>query len=211
MAPIVRHYTGEDVEQLFINWLKRNVQEIYQKILPKPVKITDQEEASHKREITCWICDEKFAHENYKVRDHCHFTGKYRGASHNNCNLEAKRPDFMPFYFHNLAGYDTHLFIKYLGKSAGRINCIPNNEEKYISFTKDIWVGENGNSNIRFLDSFKFMSSCLDNLSSLELNLLKILSRFFSPELLPLVRRKGVFPYGYLDCFKRLEDKKLPP
>ena len=44
----------------------------------------------------------------------------------------------MPVIFHNLSGYDSHLFIKQLGKSEGDINCIPNNEEKYISFSKSI-------------------------------------------------------------------------
>ena len=43
--------------------------------------------------------------------------------------------------FHNPSGYDSHLFIKNLGFSAGNIDCIPNNEERYISFTKKIQVG----------------------------------------------------------------------
>ena len=42
--------------------------------------------------------------------------------------------------FHNLSGYDSHLFIKNLGASQGNIKCIPNNEEKYISFTKDLVI-----------------------------------------------------------------------
>ena len=112
MAPVARHYTGEDAEQVFIDWLKRDVQE-FTKILPKPQTyngITEQEGCETQTRKTCWICDEKFTHENYKVRDHCHFTGKYRGAAHNNCNLDAKRSDFIPFYFRNLAGHDAHLF-----------------------------------------------------------------------------------------------------
>ena len=88
-----------------------------------------------------------FARENLmknrkKVRDHCHFTGKFRGAAHNICNLQFKKPKFTPVIFHNLSGYDAHLFVKNLGKTEGNIKCIPNNEEKYISFSKDIVVGE---------------------------------------------------------------------
>ena len=62
-----------------------------------------------------------------KVRDHCHFTGKYRGAAHNICNLRFKKPKFTPVIFHNLSGYDSHLFVNNLGKSEGNIKCIPNN------------------------------------------------------------------------------------
>ena len=47
-----------------------------------------------------------------KVRDHDHFNGKYRGAAHNKCNLNAKKPKFVPLYFYNGSKYDNHLFIK---------------------------------------------------------------------------------------------------
>ena len=77
-----------------------------------------------------------------KGRDHCHFTGKFRGAAHNICNLQFKKPKFTPVIIHNLSGYDSHLFVKNLGKTEGDIKCIPNNEEKYISFSKDIVVDE---------------------------------------------------------------------
>ena len=107
-----------------------------------------------------------------KVRDHCHFTAKYRGAAHKICNLQFKKPKFTPVIFHNLSGYDAHLFVKNLGKSEGNIKCIPKNEEKYISFSKDIIVGEyekDGTKHeikheIRFIDSFKFMASSLEGL-----------------------------------------------
>ena len=116
-----------------------------------------------------------------KVRDHCHFTGKYRGAAHNLCNLKYRKPNFTSVVFHNLSGYDSHLFIKNLGFSEGDIDCIPNNEEKYISFSKKIEVGsymkkvenEKGETEekeikvthtIRFIDSFKFMAANLDSL-----------------------------------------------
>ena len=97
---------------------------------------------SYEKETKCWICKEEFNDDkNYKVRDHCHFTGRYRGAAHNSCNLKYRKPNFTPVVFHNLSGYDSHLFIKNLGFSQGKIDCIPNNEERYISFTKSIEVG----------------------------------------------------------------------
>ena len=87
---------------------------------------------------TCWICKGELNDD--KVRDHCHFTGRYRGAAHNHCNLKYKKPNFIPVIFHNLSGYDSHLFIKELGFNEGDIDCIPNNEQKYISFSKSIQV-----------------------------------------------------------------------
>ena len=56
-----------------------------------------------------------------KVRDHCHFSGRYRGAAHNKCNLKFRKPNFLPVFFHNLSGYDTHLFVKNLGVSEGKL------------------------------------------------------------------------------------------
>ena len=88
--------------------------------------------------------------------------------------MHFRKPNFTPVIFHNLSGYDSHLFIKNIGKTEGDIKCIPNNEEKYISFSKDIVVDEYENKKgkkvevkheIRFLDSFKFMASSLDSLA----------------------------------------------
>ena len=69
-----------------------------------------KEEERFYEETICWICNEEFNDD--KVRDHCHFTGRYRGAAHNKCNLNYKKPKFTHVVFHNLSGYDSHLFIK---------------------------------------------------------------------------------------------------
>ena len=74
--------------------------------------------------------------------DHCHYTGKYRGAAHSHCNLEFQTPKFIPVFFHNLSRYDAHLFINNLGSVDGKIDCIPKNEENYISFSKEIVIGK---------------------------------------------------------------------
>ena len=105
--------------------------------------IFGKEEAERfNKETKCWICKKEFNDDkDFKVRDNCHFTGRYRGSAHNSCNLKYKKLNFTPVVFHNLSGYDSHLFIKNLGFTAGNIDCIPNNEERYISFTKNIEVG----------------------------------------------------------------------
>ena len=144
----------------------------------------DKEREQFKKETRCWICKGEFDDKDKnkkKVKDHCHFTGRYRGAAHNKCNLDYRKPNFTPVVFHNLSGYDCHLFIKNLGFSKGDINCIPNNDEKYISVSKKIQVGTYPKKaldakgdifyeqkpiyhTIRFIDSFKFMATSLDKL-----------------------------------------------
>ena len=86
----------------------------------------------------CHICYEELGKD--RVRDHCHLTGKFRGTAHEVCNLKYRVPKFFPVVFHNLHGYDSHLFINILGNSKGDISCIPNNEENYIYFTKQVIV-----------------------------------------------------------------------
>jgi hypothetical protein len=91
---------------------------------------------------------------NIKVRDHCHITGKFRGASCNSCNLKARTPRNVPIFFHNL-NYDSHLIIKELEDETAKIDCIPNTEENYISFSVN---------KCKFVDSYRFLSSSLDKL-----------------------------------------------
>ena len=166
--PRLRSYTGEDAMQKFVEWLENDVKEIAN-ILEVDMIFGEKEKEQYEKETECWICKEDLNDD--KVRDHCHFTGRYRGAAHNSCNLKYRKPNFTPVVFHNLYGYDSHLFIKNLGFTAGNIDCIPNNEERYISFTKNIEVGSYMNSEgetkpkyhkIRFIDSFKFMAASLE-------------------------------------------------
>ena len=133
--PRLRSYTGEDAMQKFAEWLENDVKEIAN--IPEVDMIFGKEEATrYKKETKCWICKGEFKEDDKKVRDHCRFTGRYRGAAHNSCNLKYRKPNFTPVVFHNLSGYDGHLFIKNLGFTAGNIECIPNNEEKYIFLLK---------------------------------------------------------------------------
>ena len=69
--------------------------------------------------------------KNYKVRDHCHYTGKYRGAAHNICNLRYKVPKEIPIVFHNGSIYDYNFIIKELVKEfEGNFECLGENIEK---------------------------------------------------------------------------------
>jgi hypothetical protein len=113
----------------------------------------------------------------------------------------------IPVILHNLRGYDSHLIIQGLGKLKGKkINCIPNNTEKYISFSID---------NLDFINSLQFMNASLDKLVS---NLAKdcadkfpTLKKYIDSDKVPLLLRKGVHPYDYMDCVERFEESTLPP
>ena len=117
--------------------------------------------------------------------------------------------------FHNLTGYDSHLFIKNLGFSEGNVDCIPNNEERYISFTKSLQVGSYTNKKgetkplhhqIRFIDSFKFMAASLDKLvNKLPKDDFNNLKRYYTGDKLSLLTRKGVYPYEYMDSLEKLK------
>ena len=87
-------------------------------------KLTKEQTVEFVTAKECHICIKKFSPKDRKVRDHCHYTGKYRGAAHSSCNLRYRIPDYIPVVFHNLAGYDAHLFIKDLAKHTSKIGVI---------------------------------------------------------------------------------------
>ena len=159
----------------------------------------------------CHICNEELGKD--RVHDHCHLPGKFRGAAHEICNLKHKIPKFFPVVFHNLSGCDSHLFIKTLGNSEEDISCIPNNEENYISFTKQVIVDKfvnkegkevNVKRELRFIDSLRFMASSLDKLSSnLKIDQVVNLKKYYNGNQLILLLRKSVYPYDYVDCLKK--------
>ena len=113
------------------------------------IKLTDAFKREHEAAEKCHICLKEFNDpQNKKVRDHCHYIGLYWGEAHNNCNLKYQIPDHMSIVFHNLSGYEAHLFIKELGKRFNKSNMIiGENKEKYISLNVKINVKFAGVSN----------------------------------------------------------------
>ena len=224
-----RKYMGEDAMEKFVEWIEDDVKKIANIQDVEMMKLSPNELKQFDEATKCWICNEEFDDtadekgykKNKKVKDHCHYTGRFRGAAHNSCNLNYKKPKFIPVVFHNLSGYDSHLFIKNLGFTDGTIDCIPNNEEKYISFTKNTVVGSYTNKEgkdipikhkIRFIDSFKFMSTSLESLvNNLPDDAFNILEECYKGEKLSLVKRKGVYPYEYMDSLERFKENKIPP
>ena len=211
----------DDISKIFVSKLEKVTNKIYNDFYrrPIPLRLTRQEQISFDKAETCHICKKELLSD--KVRDHCHFTGQYRGAAHNSCNLQCRKPMILPVIFHNLQGYDAHLFIKQLACLPGELNCIPSTEEKYISFSQKIQVDEYKSSRtgemislyfeIRFIDSFKFLQTSLANLvGNLQPDDFHNTKEIFS-ENVELLTRKGVFPYDYVSSMEKLSETQLPP
>ena len=91
-----------------------------------------------KRVLLWWKWKNEFK-PYQKVRDHCHYTRKFRGAAHSICNLRYKVPKEIPVVIHNSSTYDYHFIIKQLAEEfEGQFECLGENTEKYITFSVPI-------------------------------------------------------------------------
>lgn len=204
-------HRGSDCVEKFLENLQRDVAQIHEKInSPIPMTLTEEDKQNFSKSKVCFICEKALFDD--KVRDHCHLTGRYRGAAHSYCNIRFKLPKFIPVFFHNLSGYDSHLFIRHLGETEGRIKVIAKNKENYISFTKFFEVTASEFIAVRFVDSFKFLDASLEKLvESLDVENFTHLPKFFPRKYFSLLRRKGVYPYEYMCSWSTYEENKLPP
>ncbi|XP_065665393.1 uncharacterized protein LOC136086829 [Hydra vulgaris] len=185
----------DDVAQKFVDSFEEDIRKIFDTIkFSKKFQKTLENEYDFNAAILCYICEEDL--EKDKVRDHCHITGKYRGTAHKDCNLNYKIPKFFPYIFHNLSGYDCHLFIKKL--SGGKLSCIPNNEEKYISFSREIKAGE-----------FIYKDDSLSK--NLTKDQCRDTGKLYSGKKLDLLLRKGVYPYNWVDSINTFTETQLSP
>ena len=117
MVTIRKKDDDHDLMKEFCETMAGTVKELYDKHFKSQVliKMSRKDEEDYNSSAKCHLCLKQIYPDSnrmyQKVRDHCHFTGKYRGAAHRNCNLKARKPDFIPTLFHNLEGYDEHLFL----------------------------------------------------------------------------------------------------
>ena len=176
------------LEKIASNYFKTNLE----------LEMSQEEEVQFEQAEECWLCENPL--DDTKVRDHDHLTGKYRGAAHNICNINCKQKSssFVPIFFHNFSGYDCHLIFEELLTEAytiGQQSCnqnynptiIPKSLENYVS----VQIGC-----LRFLDSYRFLSSSLDKL-------VKSLDNFPIMKLEgmsdDLFKKKLAYPYEYLN------------
>ena len=122
------------------------------------IPLTDEKNESYEKQKVYYICKKEFntdennknefnTEENYKnefkpyhtVRVHCYYTGKFRRAAHNICNLRYKTPNKIPVVFHNGSTYDYHFIVNQLAKEyKGQLECLGENTDKYITFSVPI-------------------------------------------------------------------------
>ena len=124
----------------FCNDLKEHAIRIINYETKPMIALTKEEKESYENQQLCHMCDKEFCinknKEMRKVRDHCHYTGKYRGAAHSKYNLNYKTVKEISVLFHNGSVYDYHFIIKYLAREfKGNFEYLGENTEKYISFT----------------------------------------------------------------------------
>ena len=162
--------------------------------------IITEEEEEFQLSNTCRICKKLIDNDDEKVIDHCHVTGRFRGAAHWSCNINLQLTKKVPVIFHNLRGYDSHLIFNELDKFDVKIKVIPNGLEKYMAFFL--------NKNLVFIDSMQFMNSSLDKLvKNLSDNDFKYLTEEYGSKNLEHLKEKGVYPYKYMDNLKDLMKK----
>ena len=220
---LLRLYRGKDCIETFCNYIKEEAHRLYHMFLEKPMDhLSKKQWKKYKRSTKCHICYKPFTQMNLKERDHCHYTGLYRGPAHSLCNLRYKIPSYIPVVFHNLSGYDAHLFIRELGAHTSDMAVITKNKEDYISFSIKVpvekYIDKNGEEKdklieLRFIDSFKFMSSSLDSLTKNLVSRGKKLFGFedYSELQYDLLTRKGVYLYEYINSWDRFNEALLPP
>ena len=166
---LLRLYRGKDCIEKFCNYIRQEAHRLYHMFPEKPMgPLTKKQWKKYEHSTICHICFKPLNSKEPKVRDHCHYTGCYRGPTHSLCNLRYRIPSYIPAVFHNLPGYDAHLFIRELEKNSRDMEVIAKYKEDYISFSVDIavdkYVDKEGNEKeklieLRFIDCFKFMSS----------------------------------------------------
>jgi len=199
--------------------------------------LTPQEETDYRNATVCYNCDEAFSSHNYKVRHHDHLSGRFLFAACNNCNLQLKpskcnragdkrpAPDgddkednfFLPVLFHNGKNYDWHFVLKHFERkyvsrrdkdkniSFDDVKILPLNTQKYLQFQ----IG-----NIRFLDSFQFLSTSLEELVTLLLrggkdNFAHTRKHLSTDD--DIIFAKGSYPYSYMSSSEKFSETCLPP
>ena len=101
--------------------------------------LTKEELKPHQDAKVCYICGKRILKKLYKsinywkVRDHCYYTDKYRGAAHSICNLKFNVPNEIPAVFHNGSNYN-FLIKELASESEGQFECLGKNTEKYETF-----------------------------------------------------------------------------
>ena len=156
----------------FVEHIEEEVRRLYPTFSQQPmIELTDVLKREHEAAEKCHVCLKEFNDpQNKNVRDHCHYTGLYQGATHNNCNLKFRIQDHITIAFHNLSGYDAHLYIKELGMRFNK-NVLNFSFNVKINVKLAVVSNKDGtkvckNIQLRFIDSCRFLALSLNELAS---------------------------------------------
>ena len=183
--------------------------------LKKVLGTKEREQLLRSSAKKCCLCKSEI--ESDAVIHHNHATSEVYGLAHSKSNLKARTVKFLPVFFHNVARYDAHHNLKFLQLRPNEIlSAIARTGEIFISFSIKIQSSEYTTkqgakkpiyNEIRFLDSFQFLSQGLDGLAkTMKLGDLKHLRSKFSylsDANFSKLRGKSAFPYCYLDCLTK--------
>ena len=153
----LKSYIGEDAVYNFIDSMIEEIKYCCENIVVHShieLIMTKKDNEDLENSNECWICDNDYIDNGFKVRDHCHITIRYIGSVHRDCNINIKSNHEIPVLFLNLKKYDSHLIMQELGIFNLKINVITNGLEKYMSFSI--------NNRLSFIVSFQFHIIYLD-------------------------------------------------
>ena len=93
-------FKGKDCINKFITWVldkQKWTKQITKQYFNKRLIMTNEDGEIYHYSHICWICKQELNTD--KVRDHCHVTGKFRGASHSKCNIDLRLPKNYQSFF----------------------------------------------------------------------------------------------------------------
>ena len=134
--PIVA-FRGKNAAHEFVKVILNKYEyckKVMKKHFNKNLIISEKEEEQFQSSNISWIFEKLIDFDDEKVRDHCHVTGKLRGAAHWSCKINLQLTEKVPVIFQNLRGYDSHLIFRELNKFDVKIEVIPDGLEKYVAF-----------------------------------------------------------------------------
>lgn len=204
-------YSGPNCTKVFMERLYEDIKLICKKnsFHTRPNPLTKEDEARIAFSNKCHICETSFNSEY--VLDYDWHTGNLRGIAHEACAEKYRAPRYIPVLLHNLSNYDAHFIVHSLNFVEGEIEVIPQNKERYISFSKKISVN-NQQVSLRFVDSYKFLPCSLDqlakNLNDDQFESLK--NCFPNHDDFNRLRRKGIYPYEFMSSYDCLKLSSLP-
>ena len=163
--------------------------------------MTSEDEEIYNNSHICWICKKELNMD--KVKDHCHVTGRFRGAAHNKSNINLRLPRKLPIIFHNLQGYDGHITFTELNNFNVDIDVTPKGNDKYMNIIV--------NTDITFTDSLQFYNGSLDtSTSNLNNEDFKHLTSEFGIDKLEILKRKDAYPYELVNSYEKFKRPSFP-